>query len=774
MKNLGGGLKLRLRAPRRLAAAATLVSLAVAVPLVVSGAASGSPLQTGTPGVRVIAQNGFGDHNNSYAWSMDWFNGKLYVGTGRDELCVENQTVQFFFPHNHTYTTNPSPGVHCPKNPYNMSLRAEIWQYTPAGAKLAADSTERAPKHRGGSPKHGAKHRGGSTQHTPKHRGNESTKRAPKGGLWKMVYRAPQLRNPLAPHKQVARDLAYRGMVNFRDPRNGKTALFAAGVSPDEYLPPLLKRHPPVLMRSFDGVHWQTLHMPSVAVHFPNGNQRAMGFRSLLPWRGHLFVTATPDITGDGALFEVTRPWSDHPGLRQVSGPQYDIFEIQTFHGDLYIGTGNKQVGYGVYRAWKYSAHAPLAFQKVVGNGAGRGIQVTSVVSMHVYRNRLYVGSSGWYNKGTIPVSEMIRIAPSGRWQVVVGNPRTLPDGKTLYPTSGLYDGFFSPFAAHFWRMDDQGGGLYVGTNDWAYTIQQDKSYAWLTETVLAGVLGFNLWATCDGNDWFAVTRDAFTGNEYNFGGRTLVTGGSHGQDLFVGTANQAQGTSIFDDRGEACGSLIGPNAVARPAALMTDTTRTGTLLSWNRSADATTYEVERAPFTNITLGLKPPATSREGWQFDDSVPTVTKLGAPGSVTTTLSLPGGFSPVATTDSADYVDHTDGHYVYEVIAKRADGATSQPSNIEAAPSGGPPATFKDLQSTLPATATTATAHRGLSGASRRQQLLDAAEAASDAGHYAVARGDLAKLQASAGDNDELATVAARVRRRLRYAGIAGAP
>jgi hypothetical protein len=764
MNNWGGRLNWGQRTPRRIAASAMLVSLAVVVPLVLSGSASSSPLQTGTPGVRIIAQNGFGDSNNSYAWSMDWFKGKLYVGTGRDELCVENQTVQFFFPHNKTYTTNPSPGVHCPRNPYNMSLRAQIWQYTPGGAKLGADAVERT------SPHHGK-----STSPTPKR--PVATKRAPKGGQWKMVYRAPRIRNPLAPHKVVARDLAYRGMVNVRDRHTGKTAVFATGVSPDEYLPPLLKRHPPVLMRSFDGVHWQTLHVPSVVVHFPNGNKRAMGFRSLVVWRNHLFVTATPDITGDGALMEVTRPWSDHPGLRQVSGPQYDIFEIQTFHGNLYIGTGNKEVGYGVYRTWKYSAHSPFTFHKVVGGGAGRGIHVTSVVSMHVYRDRLYVGSSGWYNKGTIPASEMIRIAPSGRWQVVVGDPRTLPDGKTMYPTSGLYDGFFSPFAAHFWRMDDQDGGLYVGTNDWAYTIQQEKSYAWLTETVLAGVLGFNLWATCDGNDWFAVTRDAFTGNEYNFGGRTLVTGGSHGQDLFVGTANQAQGTSIFDDRGDVCGSLIGhqTDAVARPAALMTDATRQGTLLSWDRAAHAASYEVERAPFTSITLGLKPPATSREGWQFDDSVPTVTKVGAPGSVTTTLSLPGGFTPVATTDSADYVDNTKGHYIYEVIARGADGATSQPSNIETAPFGGAPATFKDLQSTLPAIGATADATGPYArAASRRQRLLDGAEAASAAGHDSLAGHQLAELQKSAGDNDELASVASRVRRRLRYAGIAGTP
>ncbi len=34
----------------------------------------------------VIAQDGFGERDNSYAWSMGWFKGKLYVGTGRDVL----------------------------------------------------------------------------------------------------------------------------------------------------------------------------------------------------------------------------------------------------------------------------------------------------------------------------------------------------------------------------------------------------------------------------------------------------------------------------------------------------------------------------------------------------------------------------------------------------------------------------------------------------------------------------------------------------------------
>ena len=289
-----------------------------------------------------------------------------------------------------------------------------------------------------------------------------------------------------------------------------------------------------------------------------------MGFRSLLVWRGHLFVTATPDITGDGGLFEVTRPWSNHPGLRQVSGPQFDIFEIQTFHGGLYIGTGNKQVGYGVYRTFTYNAHSRRSRSiTVVGGGAGRGIQVTSVVSMHVYRNRLYVGSSGWYNKGTLPASEMIRIAPSGRWQLVVGNPRTLAERQDDVSDLGAVRRVLQPVRRPLLADGGPGRRPVRRHQRLGLPLQQDKQYAWLTETVLSGVLGFNVWATCDGNDWFAVTRDAFTGDEYNFGGRNLVTGGQHGQDLFIGSANQAQGASIFDDRGEACGSLINDSAGA-------------------------------------------------------------------------------------------------------------------------------------------------------------------------------------------------------------------
>jgi hypothetical protein len=352
-----------------------------------------------------------------------------------------------------------------------------------------------------------------------------------------------------------------------------------------------------------------------------------------------------------------------------------------------------------------------------------------------------------------------------------------------MYPVSGLYDGFFSPFAAHFWRMGTQGGGLYVGTNDWAYLLQENKQYAWLQETVLAGVLGFNLWATCDGDDWFNITRDAFDGDEYNFGGRSIVNGGAHDEDLFIGTANQAQGTTVYDDQGEACSGLVNSNrraAVSRPGALMTYSLRHGNLLTWERSANATSYEVEQAPYVNITVGLKAPMTLPNGWQMEDATPTVTAPGAAGANTVTLSVPGAFQPVGSTASPDFVTHSTGKFVYEVVAKSATGRKSDPSNVVVAPFGGAPATFASLKSAITSSTPTANlagkqARIELARANTRlDQILDAAQTAAASGRDRAARRDVAELQADAADNDELAAIAARVQRRLHYVNIAGAP
>jgi hypothetical protein len=399
---------------------------------------------------------------------------------------------------------------------------------------------------------------------------------------------------------------------------------------------------------------------------------------------------------------------------------------------------------------------------------------------MHVYRNRLYVGASGWY-QNTLPKSEMIRIAPDGQWTLVVGEPRKLPNGQIAYPTSGLNDGFDSLFNAHFWRMADFGGGLYVGTNSWADLIKGYKGRGWLGD-LLAGAAGYQLWSTCDGEDWFPVTRNAFGDGEYDFGARTLETSGPDGEELYIGSANQAQGTMILDDRESMCSSLIDhPRKVAAPSAMIAQAAGKGkgTLLSWNPSPSAKHYEVLAASEVNVSVYLQPQPALPSGFQYEGAEPILTEPETPGALAVNVATPGQFEPIGTTSSAYFVAHSSAHRVYEVIAENAAGEKSAPSNVQIMPTPEPPATFGSVRGVLGSSplGRASVARVGRAGSvgpqSRAQRLLDAAQAASARGDRAQALRDLRRLRASSHGNGDLSALTLRLERALRYADVVGA-
>jgi hypothetical protein len=709
----------------RKATTALRALLVLAVALALMGAESTASI-AGETGASVIAKDGFGERENSFAWSMGWFKHKLYVGTGRDVLCVENETTQFFVPLEQKYSTTPSLNVRCPANPYEMDLRANIWQYTP-------------------------------NTHT-----------------WKRVYIAPTENNPKDPNLSVSKDIAYRGMLTYA--QNGREALFAAGVSADEYLPPLLTKDPPRILRSFDGKHWQPLNLPVVTVHFPEGNIHPMGFRSLVVWKGHLYVTATPDLTGNGSLFEITNAMSSHPGLVQVTPPSLNVFEAVNFHGDLYVGCGSEKSGYSV---WEASGEGQ-PWVPIVTGGAGRGDEITSVVSMHVFHDALYVGASGWY-QNTLPQSELIRVNPEGQWTLVVGNPRKLPSGQTAYPTSGLDDGFDSTFNAHFWRMGVFGGGLYVGTNSWANLVKGYKGKGW-AEDLLADASGYQVWATCDGEDWYPVTRDAFGDGEYNFGARNFVTGyGPSGEELYIGSANIAGGTTIVDYHESICSSGINKHGVvSAPSAMIAESAgkgaSKGTLLSWKPSPSAARYRVLAASTTKLTLYLQPqPSLTHDAFQFEGAQPIVSSPETPGAVPVSFSLPGEFESIATTSDPYFVAHSSAHRVYEVVAETASGEQSDPSNIQIVPTPEPAATFGSVQAAIGSSAAGNAMTARAASASSAQRLLDAARSAWARGQRPAALRDVQRLQSLAGAQpDQLSALAARLERRLLYGEAAGEP
>ena len=685
---------------RRLLMALLLAAAVLAPPA--AQAASTAPLPD------LLARKGFGDRQNSYAWSMAWFKGKLYVGTGRSVMCVEAATSQFYFAFTSFYKTKPGPSVHCPPDPYDMDLRAEIWRYTPSS------------------------------------------------GTWERVYRAPaDVPNPRARGKFLARDIAYRGMKVVRD-RHGRKALFISGVTANEYVPEVGRKHPPRLLRTYDGERFHDVSVPLIinrSGDFPD--RRPIGYRGLEVWHNRLYVVASAALTGDGAVFEVRRPFARKARFRQVSPTDMHVFELQRFDGDLYVGTGSFEEGYGVHKA-----HAParrLRFQPVVTGGAGQGGKMVSVLSMYPFRGRLYVGGVSWYSAELreLPASELIRIDRDGQWDVVTGDERPGPDGRMRSPISGLPAGFGNIFNSHLWRMVERDGTLYVGTLDWSWLLQENEEWAdeWsgLVDQALTGEVGFDLWASCNGADWFPISRTAFGNDGYDFGVRSLVnTPGA----LYVGTANHAFGTKIWNERRPLC-KATGETRAA-PRRLLTDVQRDGTVLSWDAAPGAARYRVERAAYVDAPATFAfPVGAAALGADPVATLPRPVPAGTPGGVDVRLPLRGPFTTIGHTTGQAFVDATrtlGARYAYQVVAERPGGRASLPSNVQVVPDPRPAATWEQLARLAPASRVAAASVRRGGPGGRRA---------------------LARLARTAVD-ERVRRLAVRLERRLRYRDAAGGP
>src|SRR5262245_26764578 len=128
------------------------------------------PAHAGAPGrlqFQQVAPQGFGDRDNSWAWSMLWWRGKLYVGTNRAWHCAEIAGMHSAFPLFVKYPPR-NADADCTADPCDLPLQAEIWRWTP--------ETDR----------------------------------------WERVYRSPkEIPIPGRPGKYVARDVGFRDMAVF-------------------------------------------------------------------------------------------------------------------------------------------------------------------------------------------------------------------------------------------------------------------------------------------------------------------------------------------------------------------------------------------------------------------------------------------------------------------------------------------------------------------------------------------------------------------------------
>ena len=674
-------------------------------------------------GVSEIATGGFGNPHNAYSWSMAWFKGRLYVGTAASPLCVENALLDYYYPGFGLYTAHPADDLSCTPDKYDLDLRAEIWRYTPGT------------------------------------------------GTWERVFQSPTIPNPHpdAAGKQIARDIGYRGMAVMTD-GSGNETLLIGGVTAGEYIPQLLPTAPARILKTTDGTTFTDIGAVAGKINTSYGEYDVIGYRGIVVINNRVFATASQSYVGDGAVVEVINPLSGAPSVVQVSPNNLSIFEIESFNNNLYLGTGAPSQGYGVWKAALGPQGSQFNFSPIVTNGAGRGTEITSVVAMHVYRDRLYVGASGWYST-IFPGSELIRIAANDSWQLVVGNTRQLPNGSWAFPISGLGDGYGNVFNAHFWRMEDLRGALYLGTNDWSWSLRTVP----LVNILLYPQFGFDVYSSCDGQYWSLTTMNAFGDGVYNFGARTMQQTPS---GMFVGSANHSQGTAVWlanptqtcrypgpwqPDRGTRPGrsaTVEGP--LDSPSRLVTEQQPDGMLLSWDAVDGAAEYTIKRASYaTSPGIEFGRSLAQERGFVPEFPPPVVST----NDTSNTIDVLGEFTEIGTTTDAFFTDTTASpgtEYVYQVVAKAASGDASAPSNSASSETATEGITFSAVRASVSQAAGRGDLVSG--GQDQMMKLLTRAEWATSNGYCSVAAKAFDTLQkqiySTAGDGGVVASQTTR--------------
>ena len=576
------------------------------------------------------APRGFGDPNNSWAQSMVWWKGALFVGTTRQSLCTSyfafwqfanatfgRQFADLFLPY-----PPPDPDLACPADGADLSLQAEIWRWTPDDA-------------------------------------------------WLRVYQSPlDLDNPGAGPPQPPRtgkklpyEIGFRGLAPFTEP-DGTEALYAFSVNSTAMwnramLPP------PRILRTTDGITFTPVpQTPGTFLGDFPFNPDHSSFRSPAAFAGKLFVLSGP-IFGQGSLIGSSDPAKGDDAWFLAGPPDLFFYEMAAFNGWLYLGTYNPYQGYGVMKT-RAQGPPPYRLVTVVAAGAYHpepGGASKSVVSMHVYGGRLYVGT------GT--QTEIIRINADDTWDLVIGPPRLVPSANGAaewkYPTSGLDAGFGQTLNDHAWQMEEFFQQLYIGTFNASIGSKNDAVHA----PLLAHNMGAHLYRTEDG--WYvnAVTTDGFAkpsepgSGRFDFGIRTMA---ATPYGAFLGTTNDYAGLAIYHASGPRSDAPDPPRRLEiEPAA------RGGALLSWKRAKDAPEYQIWRAEVRPIFV----------------------RNAIIGMIADTHISP--YEQIGTADEPFYVDRTvetGRRYMYYVVAVHR-GRVSDQSNLAAFPLLRPPVTFAQL-------------------------------------------------------------------------------
>lgn len=435
---------------------------------------------------QLIAASGFGDPLNSFAHTMTWFRGRLYVGTTRANLCLLRV---------HLPLQLDCWPVKCPDDVYALDLRAQIWRYDPQERQCT---------------------------------------RAHISPL--IVGRTGQT---------VPREIGYRGIAVVQGESDQEPTLYVATWAPSRGLGPLILRSTDG--EEFVPVSEPGLGNPLVSSFRSLVPFKRRLYTSPTGMAGGKANTALPVVLE--SLDPAKGEWRPVNVPSFGDSNNLTIFEMLGFNGYLYAGTLNPFSGYEIWKT-AAEGTPPYQWTRVIERGAYRGPLNEAVVSMFEFKGALYVGSgiqNGGHDR-TYHIGpgapELIRIYPDDTWDLLIGEPRHTPQGFR-YPLSHLGPGAGNLFNGYFWRLAEFDGWLYLGTFKWSSLLLyfRASSAPNLAERVARRVGidnlvkfdgGFDLYKSRDGISWMPVTTTGFD-NPYNFGARTMV---GRGPGLFVGTAN--------------------------------------------------------------------------------------------------------------------------------------------------------------------------------------------------------------------------------------------
>ena len=648
---------------------------------------------------REAAPQGFGDRQNSWAWSMYWWKDKLYVGTNRAWHCAEHAGLNSAFPLFIKYPPK-DPDAECAPDPTELPLQAEIWSWTPE-----TDS-------------------------------------------WERLYQSPKdVPIPGKSGKSTAREVGYRYMTKFTEP-DGTEALYVSGVNARFIFRPVPS---PRILRSVDGKTFEPL--PQDPGTFM-GTLDKCSFRTLVVYKNRLFVHVG-SVRGEGIILESADPARGNDSFQQISPKDMRAFEMVTYNGYLYVGLRDPKKGYSVCKT-DATGPAPYQFTTVVEPGAFAKNPSFSVISMFVFRDRLFVG--------TDRPGEIIRINPDDTWDLVCGAPRETPDGWK-YPLSGLDTGFGNWLNAHIWRMQEYNGRLYIGTWNMATDFRRVAG----ADAYLRPHYGFDLFETSDGWHFTPVTTDGF-GDIYSNGVRSFAST-PHG--LFVGTANKWEGLRVWQGVPLAAAQsdgLIDSLPLAAPQRLEAEAVDGSVVLSWDDPGATGRYRVYRTEVDNIRDQVMSNSFMTRMMRIMKTILFfMPDLYVP-PVPDELWVPGKYQEVAQCDQPFWIDRgTQPGVRYQYLVRAADdaGALSTPSNVVSAPFLTPVVTFDSLSGRIAGlSAANAGVSKELVGTAKRHlQSGDAAAALEQLDQLASKLADASPGQPEWPIVDDLQVMLAKLQRRV---------